>query len=249
MHPLEVEHTTQHATARPEQNVDPAEIAKFDSLASRWWDPTGDFRPLHEINPLRLDYIKQRTELRDKRVLDIGCGGGILTESMAATGARVTGIDMAEGPLAVARLHRAETGSTIEYLQVPAEDHAAERAAEYDVVTCLEMLEHVPRPSHVVSACARLVRPGGDVFFSTINRNPKAFMFAIVGAEYLLRLLPAGTHEYSKLIRPSELEAWGRHAGLELKDSIGMLYNPILRQYSLGPNIDVNYLMHFQRPE
>jgi 2-polyprenyl-6-hydroxyphenyl methylase / 3-demethylubiquinone-9 3-methyltransferase len=249
VHHLEVEHTTQHYTARPEQNVDPGEIAKFDSLASRWWDPTGDFRPLHEINPLRLDYIRQRTELRDKRALDIGCGGGILTESMAAAGARVTGIDMAEGPLAVARLHQAETGSSIEYLQVPAEDHAAERAAEYDVVTCLEMLEHVPRPSGIVSACAALVRPGGDVFFSTINRNPKAFMFAIVGAEYLLRLLPAGTHEYGKLIRPSELEAWGRRAGLELKDSIGMHYNPILRRYSLGPNIDVNYLMHFQRPE
>ena len=249
MHLLEVKQTTQHDAARSDQNVDPAEIAKFDSLASRWWDPTGDFRPLHEINPLRLGYIRQSTELRDKRVLDIGCGGGILTESMAAAGARVTGIDMAEGPLAVARLHQAETGSAIEYLQVPAEDHAAERAAEYDVVTCLEMLEHVPRPSTVVSACAALVRPGGDVFFSTINRNPKAFLFAIVGAEYLLRLLPEGTHEYSKLIRPSELEAWGRHAGLKLEDSIGMHYNPILRQYSLGPNIDVNYLMHFQRPE
>jgi 2-polyprenyl-6-hydroxyphenyl methylase / 3-demethylubiquinone-9 3-methyltransferase len=246
---LEVEQATHRNTTRPDHNVDPAEIAKFNSLASRWWDPTGDFRPLHEINPLRLDYIRQRSELRDKRVLDIGCGGGILTESMAAAGARVTGIDMADGPLAVARLHQAETGSGIEYLQVPAEDHAAERADEYDVVTCLEMLEHVPRPSGVVSACATLVRAGGDVFFSTINRNPKAFMFAIVGAEYLLRLLPAGTHEYSKFVRPSELEAWGRHAGLQLIDSIGMHYNPILRQYSLGPNIDVNYLMHFQRPE
>jgi 2-polyprenyl-6-hydroxyphenyl methylase / 3-demethylubiquinone-9 3-methyltransferase len=245
----QVEQTTHQNPGRPASNVDPAEIAKFDSLASRWWDPTGDFRPLHEINPLRLDYVRQRSTLSGKRVLDIGCGGGILTEAMFAEGARVTGIDMADGPLAVARLHQAETGSTIEYVQVTAEDHAAERAGEYDVVTCLEMLEHVPLPSGVVSACATLVRPGGDVFFSTINRNPKAFMFAIVGAEYLLRLLPAGTHEYRKLIRPSELEAWARHAGLELKDSIGMHYNPILRQYWLGPNIDVNYLMHFQRPE
>ena len=230
-------------------NVDAAEIAKFDSLASRWWDPSGDFRPLHEINPLRLDYIRQRAELRDKRVVDIGCGGGILTESMAAAGARVTGIDAAAGPLAVARLHQAESGSDVEYLQATAESHAAVRAGRYDVVTCLEMLEHVPRPGTVISACAALVRPGGDVFFSTINRNPKAFLFAIVGAEYLLRLLPAGTHEYRKLIRPSELESWSRHAGLELRASIGMHYNPVLRRYSLGPNVDVNYLMHFQRPE
>lgn len=230
-------------------NVDTAEVAKFDSLASRWWDPTGDFRPLHEINPLRLDYIRQRAPLKDKRVLDIGCGGGILTESMAAAGAHVTGIDMAEGPLSVARLHQAESGSSIEYLHITAESHAAERAGHYDVVTCLEMLEHVPRPSKVAAACATLVRPGGDVFFSTINRNPKAFLFAIVGAEYLLRLLPAGTHEYRKLIRPSELEEWARHAGLELRDSVGMHYNPLLRQYSLRPNVDVNYLMHFQRPE
>jgi 2-polyprenyl-6-hydroxyphenyl methylase/3-demethylubiquinone-9 3-methyltransferase len=230
-------------------NVDVAEIAKFDSLASRWWDPTGDFRPLHEINPLRLDYIGRRTPLAGKRVLDVGCGGGILTESMASAGARVTGIDMGEGPLAVARLHQAETGSRIEYLQVTAEEHAAERPGGYDVVTCLEMLEHVPRPSAVVAACAGLVRPGGDVFFSTINRNPKAFMFAILGAEYLLRLLSAGTHEYRKFIRPSELAAWGRAANLELRASVGMHYNPLLREYSLGRNVDVNYLMHFQRPE
>jgi 2-polyprenyl-6-hydroxyphenyl methylase/3-demethylubiquinone-9 3-methyltransferase len=247
-----VEQPTHQQPPRPRsaaiENVDAAEIAKFDSLASRWWDATGDFRPLHEINPLRLDYIRQRAALQDARVLDIGCGGGILTESMAAAGASVTGIDMAVGPLAVARLHQAETGSGIEYLQVTAEAHAAERAGEYDVVTCLEMLEHVPRPSGVVAACAALVRPGGDVFFSTINRNPKAFMFAIVAAEYLLRLLPAGTHEYGKFIRPSELEAWARHTGLELRDSIGMRYNPLVRQYSLGANVDVNYLMHFQRP-
>lgn len=230
-------------------NVDAAEIAKFDSLASRWWDPTGDFRPLHEINPLRLDYISQCASLRDRKIVDIGCGGGILTESLAAAGAHVTGIDMADGPLAVARLHQAETGSDIEYLHATAEAHAEERPGQYDIVTCLEMLEHVPRPATVVAACAALVRPAGDVFFSTLNRNPKAFVLAIIGAEYLLRLVPAGTHEYRKFIRPSELEAWGRHAGLELRATIGLQYNPLLRRYSLGPDIDVNYLMHFQRPK
>lgn len=243
--------THQHSSPPPQaspENVDHGEIARFNALAARWWDPDGDFRPLHEINPLRLDYISQRCSLVDRRVVDIGCGGGILTESMAAAGARVTGIDMAEAPLAVARLHQAESGSEIEYLRTTAEAHAAERPEGYDLVTCLEMLEHVPAPAAVVSACATLVRPGGDVFFSTINRNPKAFMFAIVGAEYLLRLLPAGTHEYRKFIRPSELEAWGRQAGLELQGIIGMHYNPLLRYYSLGPNVDVNYLMHFQRP-
>jgi 2-polyprenyl-6-hydroxyphenyl methylase/3-demethylubiquinone-9 3-methyltransferase len=248
---IDVTQPAQHESTRPQRaavdNVDPAEIAKFDSLAARWWDPTGDFRPLHEINPLRLDYIVQRVPLRDRTVIDIGCGGGILTESMAAAGAHVTGIDMADGPLAVARLHQAEVGSDIEYLHATAEVHAGERPGQYDAVTCLEMLEHVPRPSTVVAACAALVRPGGDVFFSTINRNPKSFMLAIVGAEYVLRLLPAGTHEYRKFIRPSELEAWARHAGLELKAIIGMQYNPILRRYSLGPDVDVNYLMHFQR--
>jgi 2-polyprenyl-6-hydroxyphenyl methylase/3-demethylubiquinone-9 3-methyltransferase len=251
---IDVTQPAHHESSHPQgtaavDNVDAAEIARFDSLAARWWDPSGDFRPLHQINPLRLDYILQRVPLHDKRVIDIGCGGGILTESMAAAGARVTGIDMADGPLAVARLHQAEVGAEIEYLRATAEAHADERAGQYDVVTCLEMLEHVPRPSTVVAACAALVRPGGDVFFSTINRNPKAFMLAIIGAEYLLRLLPAGTHEYRKFIRPSELDAWGRHAGLELKSITGMQYNPILRRYSLGPDVDVNYLMHFQRSE
>ncbi|MEL7187662.1 MAG: bifunctional 2-polyprenyl-6-hydroxyphenol methylase/3-demethylubiquinol 3-O-methyltransferase UbiG [Pseudomonadota bacterium] len=229
-------------------NVDPAELAKFDALASRWWDPDGDFRPLHEINPLRLDWIRQHVDLKDMRIVDIGCGGGILTESMAAAGAKVTGIDMAEGPLAVARLHQHESGAAVEYRQTTAEDLAEAEAGQYDVVTCLEMLEHVPDPAQVIQSCHELVRPGGHVFFSTINRNPKSFLFAIVGAEYVLKLLPAGTHEYDKFIRPSELEQWARGAGLDLKDSIGMHYNPITRDYSLGGNLDVNYLMYYQRP-
>lgn len=230
-------------------NVDQAEIAKFDALASRWWDPAGEFGALHEINPLRLDFIRQRATLPGSKTVDIGCGGGILAESMAIAGATVTGIDMAEGPLAVARLHQAESGTDVEYLHSTAESLAEERRGQYDVVTCLEMLEHVPSPQTVIAACAELVKPGGHVFFSTINRNPKSFMFAIVGAEYLLRLLPAGTHEYAKFVRPSELESWARHAGLELRDSIGMLYNPVTREYSLGNNLDVNYLMHFQRAD
>ena len=229
-------------------NVDAAEIAKFDALASRWWDPAGDFQPLHEINPLRLDYIRQRATLAGSNVVDIGCGGGILTESMAGLGASVTGIDMAEGPLTVARLHQAESGTSVEYLQTTAEDLAGKHAGQFDVVTCLEMLEHVPSPSTVIAACAELTRPGGDIFFSTINRNPKSFLFAIVGAEYVLRLLPKGTHEYEKFIRPSELESWSRHNGLQLQGSIGLHYNPLTKEYSLGENIDVNYIMHFQRP-
>lgn len=235
--------------SNPQENIDTAEIAKFDALASRWWDPEGEFRPLHQINPLRVDYIRQRTKLAGCKVLDIGCGGGILTESLAGLGASVTGIDMAEGPLAVARLHQAESGTDVEYLQTTAEEIAARQPGDFDVVTCLEMLEHVPKPSTVIRACAELVRPGGDVFFSTINRNPKSFLFAIVAAEHVLRLLPAGTHEYRKFIRPSELESWSRHAGLELKDSIGMHYNALTREFSLGENIDVNYIMHFRRPD
>lgn len=230
-------------------NIDAGEIAKFDVLASRWWDPEGDFRPLHEINPLRLDYIRQRASLDGSKVLDVGCGGGILAESMAQKGAQVTGIDMAEKALGVARLHQAESGTDVEYLQSTAEDLAAERAGRYDVVTCLEMLEHVPSPASIVSACCTLVKPGGDVFFSTINRNPKSFLFAIVGAEYVLNMLPKGTHEYEKLIRPSELESWARNTGLTLAGSIGMHYNPITKEYSLGPNVDVNYLMHFRRAD
>ena len=230
-------------------NIDEGEIAKFDALASRWWDPEGDFRPLHQINPLRLDYIRQRADLNGRKVLDVGCGGGILTEAMAAKGATVTGIDMAEKPLGVARLHQAESGTDVEYLQSTAEALAGERAGLYDVVTCLEMLEHVPSPKTVIEACRDLVKPGGDVFFSTINRNPKSFLFAIVGAEYVLRLLPKGTHEYDKFIRPSELESWARGAGLEHQGSIGLHYNPLTREYWLAPNVDVNYLMHFRRPD
>lgn len=229
-------------------NVDAGEIAKFDALASRWWDPEGEFRPLHEINPLRLGYIRQRANLKDARVIDIGCGGGILAESMFAAGAKVTGIDMAEKPLGVAKLHQAESGAEIDYRHATAEQMAAEKAGQFDVVTCLEMLEHVPAPLQVIKSCRDLVKPGGDVFFSTINRNPKAFMLAIVGAEYVLRMLPAGTHEYAKFIKPSELEAWARETGLQLQGSIGMHYNPLNRQYSLGGDLDVNYLMHFRRP-
>ena len=234
------------STAQP--NVDPAELAKFDSLAARWWDTEGDFRPLHQINPLRLDWIRQYVDLKDRRVVDIGCGGGILAESMAEAGANVVGIDMAEGPLSVARLHQMESGVDVDYRQSTAEDLAKAEAGSYNVVTCLEMLEHVPDPSTVIRSCAELLKPGGDVFFSTINRNPKSFVFAIVGAEYVLRLLPKGTHEYEKFIRPSELEQWAREAGLVLQASIGLHYNPLTRVYWLAPNVDVNYMMHFRRP-
>lgn len=228
-------------------NVDPAEVAKFDALASRWWDPEGEFHTLHEINPLRLDWIREHAQLNDRDVIDIGCGGGILAESMATAGADVIGIDMAEGPLAVARLHQHESEAKVEYRHATAEELAAEAPASFDIVTCLEMLEHVPDPAQVVQSCATLVKPGGHVFLSTINRNPKSFAFAIVGAEYVLKLLPAGTHEYEKFIRPSELEAWARHAGLSLIDSIGMHYNPLTKNYRLGEGLDVNYLMYFQR--
>ncbi|MDJ0794851.1 MAG: bifunctional 2-polyprenyl-6-hydroxyphenol methylase/3-demethylubiquinol 3-O-methyltransferase UbiG [Woeseiaceae bacterium] len=235
-------------TSTAQQNIDPAELAKFDSLAARWWDTEGDFRPLHQINPLRLDWIRQYVNLKDSKVVDIGCGGGILAESMAEAGADVVGIDMAEGPLAVARLHQVESGVEVEYRQSTAEELAQKEAGSYDVVTCLEMLEHVPDPSAVIRSCAELLKPGGDVFFSTINRNPKSFVFAIVGAEYILKLLPKGTHEYEKFIRPSELEQWARNAGLELQASMGLHYNPLTKNYWLAPNVDVNYMMHFRRP-
>ena len=225
-------------------NVDPAELAKFSALAHRWWDPTSEFRPLHEINPLRLGHIERLAGgLADKRILDVGCGGGILAEAMASKGARVTGIDLAEKPLKVAMLHGIESGGGVEYRLVSAEALAEESPQAYDVVTCMEMLEHVPDPASTVRACARLAKPGGWVFFSTINRNAKSFLFAIVGAEYVLRLLPRGTHEYAKLITPSELAAHCRAAGLEHADLTGMTYNPITRTYALGRDVDVNYIM------
>jgi 2-polyprenyl-6-hydroxyphenyl methylase/3-demethylubiquinone-9 3-methyltransferase len=225
-------------------NYDPAELAKFSALAHRWWDPTSEFRPLHEINPLRLGHIERLTgALAGKRVLDVGCGGGILAEAMAAKGAQVTGIDLAERALKVAMLHRLEVGSAVDYRLVSAEDLAAEAPGAFDVVTCMEMLEHVPQPASVVAACARMARPGGWVVFSTINRNPKSFLFAIVGAEYVLRLLPRGTHEYARFIRPSELTRDCRAAGLTVSDVTGMTYNPVTRRYALGRDVDVNYLL------
>jgi len=228
-------------------NVDRAEIAKFDALAHRWWDAESEFKPLHDINPLRVNWIDERAALAGKTVLDVGCGGGLLTEAMAQRGAQVTGIDMGEAPLAVARLHQLESGVSVNYRQITAEALAAESPAAFDVVTCLEMLEHVPDPASVVAACAQLVRPGGQVFFSSINRNAKAFLFAIVGAEYLLRLLPRGTHEYRKLIRPSELGAWCRAAKLEVTDISGLGYNPLTRHYSINTDVSVNYLLAAQR--
>ena len=225
-------------------NVDPAEIDKFESLASRWWDPNSEFKPLHEINPLRLDYIDQHAGgLEGKRVLDVGCGGGILAESMAQRGARVTGIDMGKANIEVAKLHLYESGLEVDYRQVPVETLAGEQPGHYDLVTCMEMLEHVPDPESVIRACATLTRPGGKVFFSTLNRNPKSYLFAIVGAEYVLGLLPRGTHDYARFIRPSELEAWARRAGLRLRDLTGMTYNPLSGVYRLDPNdVSVNYL-------
>ncbi len=224
-------------------NVDHAEVSKFEELASRWWDPHSEFKPLHEINPLRLEYIRGHLPLEDKQVLDVGCGGGILSESMAACGAHVTGIDMGEAPLQVARLHLLESNLDVNYERIPVERLAAERPEQFDLVTCMEMLEHVPDPASVVSACARLVKPGGKVIFSTINRNPKAYLFAILGAEYLLRLLPKGTHDYAKFIRPSELDGWIRAAGLQNIDITGLSYNPLTQAYRLGDDVDVNYMV------
>jgi 2-polyprenyl-6-hydroxyphenyl methylase / 3-demethylubiquinone-9 3-methyltransferase len=230
-------------------NVDAQELAKFSELAHRWWDPDSEFRPLHQINPLRLAWIDQLAGLGGKQALDVGCGGGILSEAMAAKAAQVTGIDLAARPLGVARLHamEAEVGN-LEYREIAAEALATERPGSYDVVTCMEMLEHVPDPSSIVRACSQLVRPGGWVFFSTLNRNPKSFLFAIVGAEYVLNLLPKGTHEYARFIKPSELARWCREAGLALQATRGLEYNPLTRRYWMSDDTSVNYLYACRKP-
>ncbi|HZM34288.1 MAG TPA: bifunctional 2-polyprenyl-6-hydroxyphenol methylase/3-demethylubiquinol 3-O-methyltransferase UbiG [Burkholderiales bacterium] len=228
-------------------NVDQAEIAKFDELAHRWWDPQGEFKPLHEINPLRLEWIERHAALAGKTVLDVGCGGGILTEAMARRGARVTGIDLSEKALRVASLHLYQSRLDIRYQKTSVEEFAALHPGECDVVTCMELLEHVPEPAGMVAACARLVRPGGRVFFSTINRNPKAYLFAVIGAEYVLGLLPRGTHDYQRFIKPSELARWSRDAGLLTEELLGMTYNPLTKRYSLGRDCDVNYLVRCLR--
>lgn len=235
--------------ARPnaDLNVDPGEIAKFEALAQRWWDPKGEFRPLHELNPLRLGLIEQRAPLSGRTVLDVGCGGGILAESMAAHGAKVLGIDLAAAPLQVAGLHAMESKVAVEYRLTSAEDLAHASPAAFDTVTCMEMLEHVPSPEETVAALSRLVKPGGDVFVSTINRNLKAFLFAIVGAEYVMRLLPKGTHEYARFIRPSELDGWARAAGLQLQAISGIEYDVFSKRFRLGADASVNYLVHFKR--
>ncbi len=225
-------------------NADPAELQKFAALAHRWWDPGSEFKPLHDINPLRVDYIDRIAGLRGKRVLDVGCGGGILSESMAGRGAEVIGIDLGEKALKVAQLHKLESGANVDYRLVAVETLAQEQPQSFDVVTCMEMLEHVPDPSAVVQACARLVRPGGRVFFSTLNRNPKSYLFAVIGAEYVLNMLPKGTHEYGKFIKPSELSSWCRAAGLDVSGLAGMHYNPLSKRYSLGADVSVNYLLH-----
>ena len=231
------------------QNIDASEIAKFEALASRWWDPTSEFKPLHEINPLRLNYIKRRAGLDNKDVIDVGCGGGILSESMAISGANVTGIDMGKAPLNVAKLHALESGVKIDYQQSTTEEFAENFPQKFDVVTCLEMLEHVPDPHSIIKSCYKLVKPGGHVFFSTINRNPKSYLYAIVGAEYLLQLLPKGTHDYNKFISPAELESWARHVGLSVRELTGMTYNLFTKKYSLGRDVSVNYLMHCSKSE
>ena len=224
-------------------NADELELQKFSALAHRWWDPNSEFKPLHDINPLRLNYIDGLAHLAGKKVLDVGCGGGILSESMAARGADVTGIDLGEKPLKVAKLHLLETGQKVDYRLIAAEALAEEQPGQYDVVTCMEMLEHVPDPASIVRACAQLTKPGGHVFFSTLNRNPKSYLFAVIGAEYLLNLLPRGTHDYAKFIKPSELARFARNAGLNVNEVIGMSYNPFSKIYSLGSDTSVNYLI------
>jgi len=233
----------------PMSNVDHSEIDKFSALAHRWWDPTSEFKPLHAINPLRLGWIQSITNLQGKRILDVGCGGGILAESLSKAGATVTGIDLSTKALKVAELHQLESGTSVRYLTISAEDLAKEESQSYDVVTCMEMLEHVPDPSSVVQACAKLCKPGGHIFFSTLNRNPKSYLFAIIGAEYILQLLPKGTHQYEKFIKPSELAQFTRAAGLEVIELKGMTYNPITQIYRLGSDTDVNYMMATHKPQ
>jgi 2-polyprenyl-6-hydroxyphenyl methylase / 3-demethylubiquinone-9 3-methyltransferase len=228
-------------------NFEAAELDKFSVLAHKWWDKNSEFKPLHDINPLRLRYIDQHVGLAGKRVLDVGCGGGILSESMAEKGAYVTGIDLGEKALNVAKLHSLETGVAVDYQLVSVEALAEANPASYDVVTCLEMLEHVPNPASIIQACTALVKPGGHVFFSTIHRNPKAYLYAVIGAEYLLNMLPRGTHDYAKFIKPSELAAWMRQAGLTLQGQIGLQYNPLTKQYRLGSDVSVNYMVHAQK--
>jgi len=231
-------------------NVDAGEIAKFERMANRWWDPQGDFKPLHQMNPVRANYIDLKARVAEKKLLDIGCGGGLLTEAMAQRGALVTGIDMGEAPLEVARLHAESSGLSIDYRRTTAEQLAAEAPEQFDVVTCLEMLEHVPDPAQVINACFALVKPGGHVFFSTLNRTPKAYLMAVLGAEYVLRWLPRGTHEYKKFIRPSELAAWSREAGLQVRDIAGIVYNPFNQSFrTVVGDVDVNYIMYLQKPE
>ncbi|MDR3394537.1 MAG: bifunctional 2-polyprenyl-6-hydroxyphenol methylase/3-demethylubiquinol 3-O-methyltransferase UbiG [Parasulfuritortus sp.] len=229
-------------------NADQAELDKFSALAHRWWDPQSEFKPLHEINPLRLNWIDKLANLNGKRVIDVGCGGGILAESMAEQGANVTGIDLSDKALRVAKLHLLETGRQVEYLAIAAEHIAEERAETYDIVTCMEMLEHVPDPASVVDACARMCKPGGWLFFSTLNRNPKSYLFAIIGAEYVLNLLPKGTHEWAKFLKPAELSRFIRHAGLDMIEVTGMTYNPFSQVYKLGSDTDVNYLIACRKP-
>ena len=228
-------------------NADPAELDKFGELAHRWWDPNSEFKPLHDINPLRLDWIDKAIGLPGKRVLDVGCGGGLLSEGMAVRGAEVTGIDLSEKPLGVAKLHLLESGQKVDYRKVAVEQLATEMPGAFDAVTCLEMLEHVPDPASIVAACARLVKPGGQVFISTINRNPKAYLFAVIGAEYLLQMLPKGTHDFARFIKPSELTRWCKQSGLEPDELVGMSYNPLTRHYALGRDTDVNYLVRATR--